>query len=271
MEKDVLMKEKNIRAVWDDELGVWYFSVYDIIKVVTDSKNPKQYVRNLINRDVELKCNWKTISVLVQLISKDEKKHKEISITVEGVFCIIQSLPSQKAELFSRWMAQVETKLLNENNKLSTKNIVDKGMCFVALYSIILEMLSVKNSSKNILFNGSKKFLSTYFHREEGNGLSSEEKEEKNKIVYGLIVKNRERDLKSFALARIGVDYEDARNYFLRSGVKDKCELRYRIKRSLCSMRRLATLYSLSNCEIQEYFARNNYVWRSELFLFYLP
>lgn len=75
---------------------------------------------------------------------------------------------------------------------------------------------------------------------------------------------------KSFGLARISVYYEDARDYALNSNVVDKYELRYRIKRCICAMKKITLLYKLSISDVEEYFMRNNYTWRSELFLFHL-
>ncbi len=109
-----LFEEKKVRTVWDDETQEWYFSVVDVIAVLTDSIDPKQYVKKLKARDPELKANWGTICTLVPLVSADGKKRKEMVATTEGVFRIIQSIPSPKAEPFKQWMAHVPATRLEQ-------------------------------------------------------------------------------------------------------------------------------------------------------------
>ena len=96
-----LFEEKKVRAVWDDEQEIWYFSISDIVEVLTDSKDPKQYIKKMKSRDAELKANWGTICTLVPMTSEDGKRHKEMAASTEGVFRIIQSIPSPKAEPFN--------------------------------------------------------------------------------------------------------------------------------------------------------------------------
>ncbi len=102
-----LFGQKHVRTVWDDEQEKWYFSVVDVVAVLTDSADPKQYIKKLKSRDPELKANWGTICTLLQLVSSDGKKHKEMTADTQGIFRIIQSIPSPKAEPFKLWMAQV--------------------------------------------------------------------------------------------------------------------------------------------------------------------
>ena len=109
-----LFEDKKVRAVWDDEQEIWYFSISDIVEVLTDSKDPKQYIKKMKSRDAELKANWGTICTLVPMTSEDGKRHKEMAASTEGVFRIIQSIPSPKAEPFKQWMAQVAAERLNQ-------------------------------------------------------------------------------------------------------------------------------------------------------------
>ena len=109
-----LFEEKKVRAVWDDKQEMWYFSISDIVEVLTDSKDPKQYIKKMKSRDAELKANWGTICTLVPMTSEDGKRHKEMAASTEGVFRIIQSIPSPKAEPFKQWMAQVAAERLNQ-------------------------------------------------------------------------------------------------------------------------------------------------------------
>ena len=109
-----LFEAKKVRTVWDDEQEKWYFSVVDVVRVLTDSKDPKQYLKKMKSRDPELNSNWGTICTLVHLTSEDGKRHKEITADTEGIFRIIQSIPSPKAEPFKRWMAQVAVQRLDQ-------------------------------------------------------------------------------------------------------------------------------------------------------------
>ena len=108
-----LFEEKKVRTIWDDEQEKWYFSISDIVEVLTDSKDPKQYIKKMKSRDPELKSNWGTICTLVQMTS-DGKRHKEMAASTEGIFRIIQSIPSPKAEPFKRWMAKVAAERLDQ-------------------------------------------------------------------------------------------------------------------------------------------------------------
>ena len=109
-----LFEDKRVRTIWDDEQEKWYFSISDIIEVLTDSKDPKQYIKKMKSRDPELKSNWGTICTLVQMTSEDGKRHKEMAASTEGIFRIIQSIPSPKAEPFKRWMAKVAAERLDQ-------------------------------------------------------------------------------------------------------------------------------------------------------------
>ena len=61
-----LFGEKNIRTVWDDKEEKWYFSIVDVVEVLTDSADPKQYIKKMRKRDPQLDANWGTICTLVQ-------------------------------------------------------------------------------------------------------------------------------------------------------------------------------------------------------------
>lgn len=104
----------NIRTVWNEEEDRWYFSIVDVVAVLTESSDPKQYIKKLKMRDPELKSNWGTICTLVELTSADGKRHKEMTADQRGLFRIIQSIPSPKAEPFKQWMAQVASDRLDQ-------------------------------------------------------------------------------------------------------------------------------------------------------------
>ena len=102
-----LFGEKNIRTVWDDKEEKWYFSIVDVVEVLTDSADPKQYIKKMRRRDPQLDANWGTICTLVQMKGEDGKKRKQMAADTKGMFRLIQSIPSPKAEPFKQWMAQV--------------------------------------------------------------------------------------------------------------------------------------------------------------------
>lgn len=105
---------QKVRTAWNDDEEKWYFSIVDVVAVLTDSADPKQYIKKMKMRDPELKNNWGTICTLVELVSSDGKKHKEMTADQKGMFRIIQSIPSPKAEPFKLWMAQVASDRLDQ-------------------------------------------------------------------------------------------------------------------------------------------------------------
>ena len=102
-----VFEERKVRTVWDDKEEKWYFSIVDVVAVLTDSADPKQYLKRMKSRDEGLRANWGTICTLVPLVSEHGNKHKEMTADTEGIFRLIQSIPSPKAEPFKQWMAQV--------------------------------------------------------------------------------------------------------------------------------------------------------------------
>ena len=107
MQEVKIFEEKQIRTIWDEVQEKWYFCVADIISALSDSTDVKQYTKRLRQRDPELNSVWGTICTPHQFISTDGKKHAVNCASMEGVFRIVQSIPSKKAEPFKRWLAQV--------------------------------------------------------------------------------------------------------------------------------------------------------------------
>ena len=107
MQELKIFEEKQIRTIWDEVQEKWYFCVADIIRALSDSTDVKQYTKRLRQRDPELNSVWGTICTPHQFISTDGKKHAVNCASMEGVFRIVQSIPSKKAEPFKRWLAQV--------------------------------------------------------------------------------------------------------------------------------------------------------------------
>lgn len=109
-----IFEEKKVRAVWDDETEEWYFSVIDIISVLTDSSNPTDYFKKMRKRDEQLALFVGTNCPQVTMQTETGKKRKTLAADTQTVFRIIQSIPSPKAEPFKLWMAQVAKERLDE-------------------------------------------------------------------------------------------------------------------------------------------------------------
>jgi hypothetical protein len=109
-----LFESKRIRSIWNEIEQKWYFSVQDVIFVLTDSIDIKQYIKRIISRDEQLKSNWGTICTLVEMEAADGKKRKIQAADTKGLLRIIQSIPSPKAEPFKLWLAQVGSDRLDE-------------------------------------------------------------------------------------------------------------------------------------------------------------
>ena len=109
-----LFEEKKVRTVWDDEKEEWYFSVVDVVEVLTDSNDPKQYIKKMRARDPELNASWGTICTLTRMTASDGKSYRTQAADIKGILRIIQSIPSPKAEPFKQWMAQAAAERLNQ-------------------------------------------------------------------------------------------------------------------------------------------------------------
>jgi DNA-damage-inducible protein D len=96
---------KEIRKVWHDEQ--WYFVLVDVIEVLTDSKDPKQYLEKLKKRDQELDSYLRTNCTYVGVKSDKGKTRKYLCANTEGILRIVMSVPSPKAEPIRLWLAQV--------------------------------------------------------------------------------------------------------------------------------------------------------------------
>ena len=102
-----LLVEKNIRTVWDDKEEKWYFSIVDVVNVLTDSKDPTAYWRKLKQRLKEDGNETVTNCHGLKLKAADGKMRMTDVADQEQLFRLIQSIPSPKAEPFKQWMAQV--------------------------------------------------------------------------------------------------------------------------------------------------------------------
>lgn len=109
-----LFQDRQVRSVWDEEQEKWYFSIVDVVSVLTDSADPKQYIKKMRFRDPELNSRWGTICTPTKMQATDGKFYNTQAATAEGIFRLIQSIPSPKAEPFKQWMAQVAAQRLDQ-------------------------------------------------------------------------------------------------------------------------------------------------------------
>lgn len=117
-----LFESKQIRTVWNEADEKWYFVVEDVILVLTDSKDPKQYIKRMRQRDAELAKGWVQF-VPTLWVETSGGKQKMGCANAKGLLRIIQSIPSSKAEPFKLWLAQVGSDRLDEieNPELATQ------------------------------------------------------------------------------------------------------------------------------------------------------
>lgn len=109
-----LFADKQIRTYWDDGKELYYFCILDVVEALTDSNDPKQYIKRMRQRDPGLNSVWGTICTPHQFISSDGKRHQANCASLGGILRIIQSVPSPKAEPFKRWLAQVGADRLHQ-------------------------------------------------------------------------------------------------------------------------------------------------------------
>lgn len=77
-------ENRKIRTAWDEAKEEWYFSVQDVVQALTDSTDPKQYIKKMRKRDPELEANWGTICTPVEMTAADGKLRKVQAATAEG-------------------------------------------------------------------------------------------------------------------------------------------------------------------------------------------
>lgn len=109
-----IFEEKKVRTIWDDEQEKWYFSIVDIVGVLTDSPNPNNYWKVLKNRLKKEGNQSVTNCNQLKMPSSDGKYYKTDVADTEQLFRLIQSIPSPKAEPFKQWLAQVASERMDE-------------------------------------------------------------------------------------------------------------------------------------------------------------
>ena len=117
-----LFQQKQVRSVWDEQEEKWYFVVEDVIAILTESADPKQYIKRMRQRDESLGKGW--VQFVPSLaVDTAGGKQKMGCADAKGILRIIQSIPSPKAEPFKLWLAQVGAERLEEieNPELATQ------------------------------------------------------------------------------------------------------------------------------------------------------
>ncbi len=114
--KDALkiFEDKTVRTIWDDEHEEWYFSIIDVIAILTHSNNPQVYWRVLKKRLLDEGNQTVTNCNGLKMVSKDGKMRMTDVADTKQLFRLIQSIPSPKAEPFKLWLAQIASERLDE-------------------------------------------------------------------------------------------------------------------------------------------------------------
>jgi len=108
-----LFEERRVRTIWNAETENWYFVVSDVVQILTNTKDPGDYIKKMRKRDRELAKGWGQI-VTPLLVETPGGKQPTNCANAEGLLRIIQSIPSPKAEPFKQWLAQVGSERLDE-------------------------------------------------------------------------------------------------------------------------------------------------------------
>ncbi len=109
-----LFNDKKIRTLWDNELEKWYFSIVDVIGILTESANPNNYWKVLKSRLKKEGSELVTNCNQLKMQSSDGKFYKTDVADTEQLFRLIQSVPSPKAEPFKLWLAKVGRERIDE-------------------------------------------------------------------------------------------------------------------------------------------------------------
>lgn len=108
-----LFEERKVRTIWNAETENWYFVISDVVQILTDTKDPGDYIKKMRKRDRVLAKGWGQIVTPLSVETPGGKQPMNCANT-EGLLRIIQSIPSPKAEPFKLWLAQVGSERLEE-------------------------------------------------------------------------------------------------------------------------------------------------------------
>ena len=144
-----IFEEKKVRTVWDDETEEWFFSVVDVVAILTDSPNPSNYWKVLKHRlrkegnESVTNCNQ------LKLKASDGKYYNTDVVDVEGMFRIIQSIPSKNVESIKGWLAKLGSERIDEvfDPSLAAQRAIDIYRAKVAREDI------ERNLGESVLLN----------------------------------------------------------------------------------------------------------------------
>ena len=122
-----LFEDKKIRTAWDEEQEEWYFSIVDVISVLTGTENPRRYWSDL-KRKLKKEGAVQLYEKIVQLkmLSSDGKRYKTDVANTEQLLRIIQSVPAPKAEPFKAWLARVGRERIEET--IDPEQAIDRAL-----------------------------------------------------------------------------------------------------------------------------------------------
>ena len=109
--KLVIFESHQVRRTWNDER--WYFVVEDVVQALIESNDPKQYIQRMRDRDEQLSQGWVQIVHTLDVMTKGGRQ-KMVCADLGGIFRIIQSIPSPKAEPFKLWLAKIGKERIEE-------------------------------------------------------------------------------------------------------------------------------------------------------------
>lgn len=109
-----VFEDKSVRIVWNEQEEKYYFSIADIVQILTDSTDVKQYIKRMRARDPELNFRWGTICTPTRMKAADGKFYQTQAADLENIFRIIQSVPSKKAEPVKQWLASVGAQRIDQ-------------------------------------------------------------------------------------------------------------------------------------------------------------
>ena len=121
-----LFEDRKIRTAWDEEKEEWYFSVVDVVAVLSDSANPTDYLKKMRKRDEQLASYLGTNCPQVEMTGSTGKKRKVLAANTEQILRIIQSIPSPKAEPFRLWLAAVGRERIEET--IDPEQAIDRAL-----------------------------------------------------------------------------------------------------------------------------------------------
>jgi DNA-damage-inducible protein D len=122
----IVFQNEKIRRTWFK--SEWYYSLVDIVKTLSESVNPTDYLKKLKKRDLELSSYLGTNCPLVGMLTESGKKRSILAGNTQDVFRLIQSIPSKNAEPFKRWLAKIGKERIDEIENPELAQVRMKGL-----------------------------------------------------------------------------------------------------------------------------------------------